>query len=849
MLEWLFMSIFTTIFNSDEKLLKEAKAAVKKINALEDSISKLSNDELRMKTSAFRAQLGDGKTLEDILPEAFAVVRETAKRVLGERHYDVQLIGGYVLHHRGIAEMRTGEGKTLVATLPAYLNALTGLGVHAVTVNDYLAQRDAVWMAKVYDALGLTVGVINDQNQSYRYDANHTVEASETDDFKIKHEFLKPVSRKEAYLADITYGTNSQFGFDYLRDNLITNVEQIVQRGHHYALIDEVDSILIDEARTPLIISSPSQKSEDFYKTFARIASALVVNTDYTVDEKHRSVQLTDAGITRAEELLGISDIYTEKGIKYVHHLETAVRAQALYVRDRDYVVKDGDVTIVDPFTGRMQPGRRWSEGLHQAVEAKEGVRIQEESRAVATITYQNFFKLYNKFGGMTGTAKTSAEEFLKVYGLEVVSIPTHRVNQRSDHNDQIFQSETGKWKAIARKVKVLQESGQPVLIGTISIERNELLSAYLKSEGVPHNVLNAKNHEHEGELIAQAGTKGAVTVATNLAGRGIDIKLGGSPTTTEKHDEVKALGGLFVLGTERHEARRIDNQLRGRSGRQGDPGATQFFVSLEDDLMRVFGSDRVKSMMGKLGIPEDQPIENSFISRALENAQKRIEGFHFDARRYTLEYDNVMNHQRTAIYGRRRAMLLADRAKILEYLEELYLENPELEQIVSNKIKALGEDAFYESLRRIVLYTTDVLWTEHIETMEYLRSSIGLRAYGQREPLVEYKKEGLRLFKDMEASARSEVAVLIEKLGTENAPVRTESVTVSAPAVAFVEGKGSDLASPGEKSAVREGTVRHEEEKIGRNDACPCGSGKKWKKCGDLNTEEHQRLMATKDH
>jgi len=670
-----------------------------------------------------------------------------------------------VLHEGKIAEMRTGEGKTMVGTLPVYLNALTGRGVHVVTVNDYLARRDATWMGQIYNFLGLSIGVINDQNQSFVYDPTHQELDEERDEegsFKVIKQFLRPVSRKESYAADITYGTNSQFGFDYLRDNLVNDKEDIVQRDHYFAVVDEVDSILIDESRTPLIISSAIADSESLYKTVRDVAAKMEVEKDFTVDEKLKAITLTDDGITKAEKLLGITDMYTEKGIKYAHYLETAVRARALFTKDKDYVVKDGEVIIVDTFTGRMQPGRRWSEGLHQAIEAKEGVKVEQETRAVASITYQNYFKLYEKLSGMTGTAKTSEEEFMKVYGLGVISVPTHRPVQRIDHNDLIFQTENGKFEAIAQKVKALNAKGQPVLIGTVSIEKNELLAAYLKRAGIPHQVLNAKNHENEGSVIAQAGRKGSVVIATNLAGRGVDIILGGTPSTPEEQQEVKDLGGLFVIGTERHEARRIDNQLRGRSGRQGDPGETQFYVSLEDELMRVFGTnDRLKSMMSRFGMPEDQPIENGFVSRALESAQEKIEGFHFDARKHTLEYDTVLSFQRTIIYGRRRAMVMGDRGHVMSSfyaLDGLDI----LEPLVKEKIKLVGEEAFWEQVRRVVLYTTDTLWVEHIDTMEHMRQSVGLRAYGQREPLVEYKKEATRLFKEMEQRLKDQVITMV---------------------------------------------------------------------------------------
>ena len=611
-----------------------------------------------------------------------------------------------------------------------------------------------------------------------------------------------------------------------------------------------MDSILIDEARTPLIISSASSDSEDFYIKFFQIAKQLKKDTDYTVDEKLRAISLTDEGITKAENLLGIENIYTEKGIKYVHHLETAVKAQAIFEKDKDYVVKEGEVIIVDPFTGRLQPGRRWSEGIHQAIEAKEGVKIEKETRSSGSITFQNYFRFYKKLSGMTGTALTSAEEFLKVYGLDVLVIPTNKPTIRTDHPDSIFQTEKGKFRAIAKRVKELNEKGQPVLIGTISIEKNELLSAYLKQEGVPHTILNAKNHEKEGEIIAQAGKRGGVTIATNMAGRGIDIKLGGNPIVPEEYDFVKNAGGLFVLGTERHEARRIDNQLRGRSGRQGDPGETQFFVSLEDDLMRVFGSDRIKTMMGRFGIPEDQPIENGFISRALEGAQAKIEGFHFDARKITLEYDDVMNHQRQSIYERRQKMLRADKAEIEKLLIQI-LENRDekekFEKIIKEKREKLGEEAFIETARRIALYTTDTLWMEHLEAMDYLRSSVNLRAYGQREPIVEYKKEGLMMFKQMEEVFKEQVLSLISTINTENRPNIQEE---SGPKQTLV----TSHAEPSEFSDTKKVEANNEiknELDIGRNDPCPCGAinpatGEvyKWKKCGMINAPQHRKSL-----
>lgn len=833
------MSIISNLFPSFSKqFITKAQKTVKKINDLEKEIEQLSDDDFPVKTNELKEKITQGTPINEVVPYAFALVREAAKRTLGQRHYDVQLIGGLALHEGHISEMRTGEGKTLVGTLPIYVNALSGKGVHVVTVNDYLSRRDAVWMGQIYAFLGLSVGVINSQNVSYLYDPTHKEEDKERDEvasFKVVYDFLRPVSRQMAYAQDITYGTNNEFGFDYLRDNLVGDKSQLSQRGHHFAVVDEIDSILIDEARTPLIISNESLDSESLYVDFARIAKTLIKDEDYKVDEKHHSIELTDQGITKAEQALGLDNIYTEKGIKYVHHLETAIKAEALYHKDKEYVITpDKEIVIVDSFTGRLQPGRRWSEGIHQAVEAKEGVPIQKETRSVASITFQNYFKFYTKLSGMTGTAETSKEEFLKVYGLEVVAIPTHRSIKRIDRNDLIYQTEKGKFKAIAKKVKDLQTKGQPVLIGTVSIEKNELLSAYLSGEGVAHTILNAKNHEKEGEIIADAGRKGSVVVATNMAGRGVDIKLGGTNATTDEGDEIRSLGGLFVLGTERHEARRIDNQLRGRSGRQGDPGETQFYVSLEDDLMRVFGPERIKSVMGRLGLEEDQAIENSFITRGLENAQTKIEGFHFDARKHTLEYDSVMNHQRETVYGRRRRMVLSEREDVANYLADFIGNDETLSKLVSDRKALVGDDAFIETFRRIVLHVTDLLWIEHLETMDYLRSSVNLRAYGQREPLVEYKKEGLRLFKEMEQNFREQVINFIETMTTDAQTAPADST----PTVHLIS-QHEEVGQFGiEKTADMEVNVQSPERvevdghKIGRNDPCYCGSGKKYKKC-----------------
>ncbi|MSU55041.1 MAG: preprotein translocase subunit SecA [Candidatus Taylorbacteria bacterium] len=819
--------------DGNEAKIKVFLPIVAKISALEASIKALSDDALAGRTKFFREELAEGKTFEDILPEAFAVVREASRRTLGQRHFDVQLLGGIILHKGNIAEMRTGEGKTLVATLPAYLNALGGKGVHVVTVNDYLSRRDAAWMGQIYSFLGLSVGIVNHES-SFIYDPKHTEVDQDRDEvgsFKVHHEFLRPVSRREAYHADITYGTNNEFGFDYLRDNISYEERELRQRDFNFAIVDEVDSILIDEARTPLIISAATVDSEDLYATFAKIATTLKRDVDFKVDEKMHAITLTDSGIEKAEQELGVDNIYTEKGMKYVHHLETAVKAKALYERDRSYVVKEDQVIIVDEFTGRLQPGRRWSEGLHQAVEAKEGVAVQKESRTMASITFQNYFRLYKKLSGMTGTAKTSSEEFYKVYGTDTLVVPTNKPINRRDGNDQIFQTEIGKFKAIARKVKDLHAKGQPVLIGTVSIEKNELLSEYLKSEGVPHEILNAKNHEREGEIIAQAGRKGAVTIATNMAGRGVDIKLGGNPSTDVISEEVKICGGLFVLGTERHEARRIDNQLRGRSGRQGDPGSTQFFVSLEDTLMRVFASDMIKNMMGRFGIPEDQPIENRLITRSLETAQTKIEGFNFDARKHVLEYDDVLNHQRTVIYARRRKILLGTVEEIEEILSDMSEGDEEVIKIIESKRKEVGEDEFFRNLRRLMLQAVDTFWIEHLEIMDYMRGSVNLRAYGQRDPLVEYKKEGLRLFKEMEAAASSQIIRLIPAIAS-NVAIFKEEKRRLAEVHEQAQSIGSGDVESNKQHNAHDVPAISSASKVGRNDICPCGSGKKYKKC-----------------
>ena len=821
--------------DQNSRKIKTLQPAVGEINAFEAEISALSDEALKAKTGEFqkrmKEEIANGKTredvLSDILPEAFAVVREAAKRTLNQRHFDVQLVGGLILHQGLIAEMKTGEGKTLVATLPAYLNALSGDGVHIVTVNDYLSRRDAVWMGQIYSFLGLSVGVIN-HDASFLYDPTHKEEDKLRDEvasFKVVYDFLRPCTRREAYAADITYGTNNEFGFDYLRDNIEYEVGNLRQRGFNYAIVDEIDSILIDEARTPLIISAPTFDSENLYVTFSKIADRLEAGKDFEIDEKRKAISMTDEGISKAEKILGVENIYTDKGIKYVHHLETAVRAKALFKKEKEYVVRNDEVIIVDEFTGRLQPGRRWSDGLHQAIEAKEGVNIQKETRTYASITFQNYFRLYKKLTGMTGTALTSKEEFQKVYGLDVHAVPTNKPVARKDKNDLIFQTEMGKFKAVAHKVKELNAKGQPVLVGTASIEKNELLSEFLAREGVKHQVLNAKNHEKEGEIIAMAGKKGAVTIATNMAGRGVDIKLGGPAfaeaatagnASKEASEDVKNLGGLFVLGTERHEARRIDNQLRGRSGRQGDPGETQFFVSLEDSLMRVFASDTIKNLMGRFGIPEEQPIENRIITRSLESAQSKIEGFNFDARKHTLEYDDVLNYQRKIIYGRRREVLLGSSETLKNLLDEnldLASADEATAKIISEKKTELGEETFYRELRRLFLQTVDSYWIDHLELMEYVRQSVSLRSYGQRDPLVEYKKEGLRLFKEMEAGIKNQVISMLASLGIKANNEEEQRLREVQKQAQLIGGASNSSTS------AQASSNRFQEEKTGRNE------------------------------
>ncbi len=852
------MSLISKLFgDANQRTVNRYRELVTAINGLEPKFESFSREELQGISQVFRDRLTKGESLDALIPEAFAAVREAAKRTIKQRHFDVQLVGGLALHYGNIAEMKTGEGKTLVATLAAYLNALSGEGVHVVTVNDYLARLHGAWMAQVYHALGLTLGVINHE-QSFVYDPAHEPPKSiETENFRIENDFLRPVKRREAYEADITYGTNNEYGFDYLRDNMEYQLDRIAQsRGHHYAIVDEIDSILIDEARTPLIISAPDQDSGKLYTTFAGVVPRLVENDDYVVDEKLKTVSITEAGIEKVEKLLNIKNIYEEGGTRYVHHLQQALKAQVLFHKDKDYVVRDNEVVIVDEFTGRMMPGRRWSEGLHQAVEAKEGVLIQKESRTLATITFQNYFRLYKKLSGMTGTAQTSAEEFHKVYTLEVVTIPTNKPMIRQDLTDRIYKNETGKVKAIVQEVKERHQKGQPVLIGTVSIAKNEILDTYLTRAGIPHNVLNAKNHEREAEFIAQAGRLGAVTVATNLAGRGVDIILGGNPPDMEEARKVREAGGLHVIGTERHEARRIDNQLRGRAGRQGDPGSSQFFVSAEDDVVRIFGGDRLKNLMDRLGVQEEEAIENSLVGRAIEQAQGKIEGHNFDTRKHVLEYDDVMNKHRTVIYAMRNEALRAESVhdRIVGYIEQAraqaeeqkinfpddaaldqFLAEYTLEKYAAREME-LGEMNLRNLEKMVLLRVIDELWVDHLEQMEYLRDSVRLRAYGQRDPLVEYKIEGQKMFAQLEATVRSQVVNLVYKVGM----VQPQQAPKGQEGRGKVEGMLKDQSENRAQAPVVS-------DKTGRNDECPCGSGKKFKKCGLINTPEHQKLMAKK--
>jgi len=877
------MTLFSKIFGSNEREIAKLAPIVEQINSFEEKMIALDDETLKAKAQEFRERLKKSETLSDILPEAFAVVREVAKRVSGTRHFDVQLVGGIVLHQGKIAEMKTGEGKTLTSTLPVYLNALEGKGVHVVTVNDYLAKRDCNWMGSIYHALGLSTACI-------LHDVSYIFEPQiiDSDEVTVEMENLSEITRREAYAADITYGTNNEYGFDYLRDNMVPTLEQMSQREPNYAIVDEVDSILIDEARTPLIISAPDSESTKLYQRFAQIVPRLKEKEDYEVDEKMRAVTLTEKGIGKIEDLLGVGNIYELGKINYVHHLEQSLKAHALFKLDKDYVVKDGQVIIVDDFTGRLMEGRRYSDGLHQAIEAKENVEVQKESRTLATITFQNYFRMYKKLAGMTGTAMTSAEEFVKVYKLDALEIPTNQVMIRKDFPDVVYKTEKGKFEAIKEKIKELKAKGQPVLVGTVAIEKSEYLSALLTREGIEHEVLNAKQHEKEASIIAKAGHKGSVTIATNMAGRGTDIKLG---------EGVKEVGGLCIIGSERHEARRIDNQLRGRAGRQGDPGASQIYVSLEDELMRRFGGDSLKNMMDKLGLPEDQPIQNALISKTIESAQSKIEGFNFDTRKHVLDYDDVMNKQREVVYKKRKEILGEANTKneLMRYVEE-YLERAvsvhcideeynwdiatiaaeirnvfefsqddqrQLEKIRDDKSKnaaekitllhefvlgkakenynqkeaQIGDETMRQVEKAIILQTIDTLWMNHLDEIDYLRQGIGLRGYGQRDPLVEYKREAFNLFSHLMENVRSTIVHTIFKLQiqpAENAnmiqqqsPVQSVQYHGAEDNVSQLTGDGS-INSPqaslpqGEPAAPQQPIINNN--KVGRNDPCPCG-------------------------
>ncbi len=843
------MSFLSKIFSGDS--LKEYERQIGLISSLEPKYEKLSDEELKNASLELKKEIRDGKTLDDALPDAFAMVREAAKRTLKQRHFDVQLIGGMALHEGKIIEMMTGEGKTLAATSPAYLNAITGNGVHVVTVNDYLAKRDAIWMGQIYDLLGLKVACIV-HDAAYLYDPTYETDPEEDRErdilgsFRIFEKFLRPVTRRDAYYADITYGTNHEFGFDFLRDNLALRLSDKVQRPHAYAIVDEIDSILIDEARTPLIIAAPDVQASEHYKTFARVASHLNEEEDYMVDEKLKAVSITESGIEKVEKMIGVENIYAPDNLRLVHFLQESLKAKALFKLDRDYIVRNGEIIIVDEFTGRMLMGRRYSGGLHQAIEAKENVQVKEENRTFAQITIQNYFRLYKKISGMTGTAQTSAEEFHKVYNLDVVSIPPNRPLVRKDFPDAIYKTKDAKYNAVVRAVKEAREAGRPVLIGTTSIQNNEIISGYLSRAAIPHEVLNAKNHEREGEIIAQAGRAGAVTVATNMAGRGVDIVLGGNPPNPEETQKMKDAGGLQVIGTERHEARRIDNQLRGRSGRQGDPGVSQFYLSLEDDLLRIFGGDRIKGLMETLNFPEDVPIESKMVAKSVNQAQTKVEGANFDIRRHLLDFDDVLNKQRTALYARREKLLEAgDKNEILPILKETLehfathatealrneIELNEMDEANPEREKQIGEieanikkvpEALEPERAMIIaqhmVRILDTLWIDNLENLEALRESVNIRAYGQHDPLVEYRREAHGLYERLNNAFESMLFSTVFQIL--DVDLRAFAVQTQAP----------------------QQTPPPEHKNIGRNDPCWCGAKKadgtpkKYKHCHGKN-------------
>ncbi|MFC2065949.1 preprotein translocase subunit SecA [Chloroflexota bacterium] len=871
------------LLDSNEKELKRLQPILERINSLEPDFEKLGDGELLAKTAEFKHRFKDGSSLDELLPEAFAAVREAAKRTIGQRHYDVQLMGGITLHQGKIAEMRTGEGKTLVATLPLYLNSLTGRGCHLATVNDYLARRDPYWMGPIYHALGVSVAGIYPMQNPDEYAPSRLYD-SDYDSGDNRWEHFRPVSRKEAYDADITYGTSSEFGFDYLRDNMVVELSQCVQRPVSYAIVDEVDNLLIDEARTPLIISAPDMEAGQRYQIFARLIPRLREEEDYVIEEKTRSVSLTDDGISNMEKMLrrdGLfkaPNLYDPENQSLIRYLDSALKANTLYRKDRDYVVQNGQVILVDEFTGRLMYGRRFSEGLHQALEAKEHVKVQQESRTYATITIQNYFRMYDKLAGMTGTAITEAEEFFKIYKLEVTVIPTNKPMIREDFPDQIYKNEEAKFQAVVREIKQLHQQERPVLVGTVSIEKSEMLGDLLKRQGISYQVLNAKLHEKEASIIAQAGEPGAVTVATNMAGRGVDIVLGGSPEGQselewqEKHDKVVAIGGLHITGTERHEARRIDNQLRGRAGRQGDSGSTRFYVSLEDDIMRRFGGDRIKGFMNWAGMDEKTPIENTLVNKSITDVQRRVEGHHFDMRKHLVEYDDVVNKHREVIYGERRKILsgaalkanilsmiqdeirsavanyipdergidwdinglLADVATIfplppsfnaddLSQMKPKQIEEELIEQadtLYGEREKEMGADNMRVLERLVMLRTIDTLWVDHLTMVEYMRQGIGLQAMAQRDPLVAYKREGHRMFENLMATIQHDVVHTIYRVGI----VKKEAPEQAPSPMAQASGR---VAGGGGKQRVKAGG-----KKVGRNDPCPCGSGKKYKHC-----------------
>ena len=858
----------------NEKALKKLASIKETVNRLESQFQGLSDDQLRGKTDEFRQRLQGREGVDGLLPEAFATVRESARRNLGQRHYDVQLIGGAALHQGKIAEMKTGEGKTLVATLSVYANALTGRGVHVVTVNDYLARRDPVWMGPVYHALGLPVGCLQ-HDAAYVYDP-------EIVDGRLP--FLRPMAREDAYLADITYGTNNEFGFDYLRDNMALSIDRKVQRELHYAIVDEVDNILIDEARTPLIISGPAEEPVQLYQNFARLVPRLDSAEDYTIDDRTRAISLTQDGIGKMEKWTNTSNLYDPENFHLVQYMENALNAHVMKQRDKDYVVRDGEVVIVDEFTGRLQPGRRWSDGLHQAVEAKEGLRIQRESITYATITLQNYFRMYEKLAGMTGTAATEADEFFRIYGLEVVEIPTNLPMKREDNSDLVYQTEDGKWNAVTESIVTTHETQRPLLIGTTSIEDSEFLSERLRKRGVPHQVLNAKNHEGEAGIIAQAGRLGAVTVSTNMAGRGTDIVLGGADTVRDdwqaEHDRVVDLGGLHVIGTEHHDARRIDNQLRGRAGRQGDPGSSQFYVSLEDELMQRFGGDRIKTVMGWTGLEQDTPVENKIVTKSISGAQVKVEGYHFDIRKHLLDFDDVLNKQREVIYGDRH-MALGEgdlRDKTLDMLKQEYVRlvgqylpgrhsddwnaeglvdelgqigpvPPDLEEedrvfqysldqvgnilsahaeaIYASREEAIGSEQMRLAERLLLLRAIDAHWVQHLTAMDNLRTGIGLQAYGQRNPLVMYQSEGQKMFHDLQQRIQRDVVRTLFHVAVDPAQVAAELSGNRNRRRGAGSGSPMQAVAGSNRNARPSGGA-----KVGRNAPCPCGSGRKYKRC-----------------